>query len=201
MEMAVIQVPKTEMAANRPVGIMLTIGIFLFPILFAWFLLRRGYSGAARIFGFGWMSVIVALIILQPSKDESASSTTPAVDASAAPTDTEQPEFKPWLPEGFTKVSDVASKSNVKAGYQWTAAPESACEGATGCTAMTIIPAKACESLFVNLTIEDADGNNIGFTNSMATNVAKYQSAKMTFSTYVEGVQKFRIQEVSCRNY
>lgn len=197
--MAVVQARQTQVSGKRPVGAMLAVGIFLFPILFAWFLLRKGYSATARVMAFGWMIVIVAVIIMRPAKDSPAPAATPVADASTASVN-EEPKVKPWLLEGYTKVSDVASKSNVKAGFKRAWPDKSACAGATECEELTIIPAKACESLFVNMTIEDGDGNNIGFTNSMATNVAKYQPAKMIFTTYVEGARKFLLQEVSCRN-
>ena len=48
---------------TRKVGAALGIGIFLLPWLFAWFLLRKGYSAAARVISFGWMLIVVILVI------------------------------------------------------------------------------------------------------------------------------------------
>jgi hypothetical protein len=49
-------------AQPRKVGALLGIGILLMPYLFAWFLLRRGYSTRARVVAFGWMvGLVIAL--------------------------------------------------------------------------------------------------------------------------------------------
>lgn len=46
----------------RPVGPGLGVGIFLFPYIFAWFLLAPGYSKRARLIGFGWMAVTLLMV-------------------------------------------------------------------------------------------------------------------------------------------
>lgn len=48
--------------ATRHVSTRLAIGILLFPYIFAWFLLRQGYSTRDRIIGFGWMALMVVFI-------------------------------------------------------------------------------------------------------------------------------------------
>lgn len=40
---------------NKKVSIPLAIGIFLIPLIFAWFTLRKGYSKTARMISFGWL--------------------------------------------------------------------------------------------------------------------------------------------------
>ena len=47
--------PKFE----RRVSILLGIGIFLMPYIFAWFTLREGYSKSARFISFGWLLFLV----------------------------------------------------------------------------------------------------------------------------------------------
>ncbi|PSJ38390.1 J domain-containing protein [Allosphingosinicella deserti] len=42
--------------------------IFLMPYLFAWALLRPGYSRVARFVGFGWMILVVAAMLTNPDK-------------------------------------------------------------------------------------------------------------------------------------
>lgn len=42
---------------KRPVGILLGIGIFLIPGIFAWFTLRKGYSSLVRIVSFSWLVI------------------------------------------------------------------------------------------------------------------------------------------------
>ncbi|MDP3870431.1 Ltp family lipoprotein [Phenylobacterium sp.] len=52
-----------QRGATRKVGAALGIGIFILPWIFAWFLLRRGYSNTARLIAFGWMLTIVLFAI------------------------------------------------------------------------------------------------------------------------------------------
>lgn len=47
--------PKFE----RKVSILLGIGIFMMPYIFAWFTLREGYSKSARYISFGWLLFLV----------------------------------------------------------------------------------------------------------------------------------------------
>ncbi len=51
---------------ERKVSILLGIGIFLMPYIFAWFTLREGYSKPARFISFGWLVFIVYLSMQQP---------------------------------------------------------------------------------------------------------------------------------------
>ena len=44
---------------ERNVSILLGIGIFIMPYVFAWFTLRKGYSNAARFISFGWPLFLV----------------------------------------------------------------------------------------------------------------------------------------------
>jgi hypothetical protein len=44
------------------VGLLLGVGIVLMPYLFAWFVLRKGYSLGARLAAFGWLAFLVITI-------------------------------------------------------------------------------------------------------------------------------------------
>ncbi|WP_137819599.1 hypothetical protein [Pseudomonas sp. 2FG] len=46
---------RAPAVAQRSVGFWLGLGIFLVPMIFAWFLLRLGHSATSRIIGFGWL--------------------------------------------------------------------------------------------------------------------------------------------------
>ena len=48
---------------KRSVGFLLGIGIFLFPIIFAWFTLRKGHSTLSRVLSFGWLLLNMLIII------------------------------------------------------------------------------------------------------------------------------------------
>lgn len=49
---------QPPVTARRKVSVLLGIGIFLLPIVFTWFLLRRGHSVLSRILGFGWLVLV-----------------------------------------------------------------------------------------------------------------------------------------------
>ena len=79
-EAAISNEPKS--AAARKVGAALGIGIFILPWVFAWFLLRSGYSNTARLIAFSWMIVTVLLVIVgggDPGQPTTANSTPPQV--------------------------------------------------------------------------------------------------------------------------
>lgn len=53
---------KQDTPTARKVGILLFLGILLFPIVFTWFLLRRGHSRIAMVLGFAWLAASVLII-------------------------------------------------------------------------------------------------------------------------------------------
>ncbi|EOZ4792144.1 MULTISPECIES: OB-fold protein [Pseudomonas] len=71
------------LVVNRSVGFWLGVGVFLFPAVFVWFLLRQGHSTTSRVIGFAWLGL--ALFVLAGHE---RSDTRPA----AATTSQGQPE-------------------------------------------------------------------------------------------------------------
>lgn len=63
--------------------ILLPIGVLFFPYIFAWFLLRKGYSLFVRLLGFGWLAFMV-FHFWSPFNTSSTSSTTSQTSTSAA---------------------------------------------------------------------------------------------------------------------
>lgn len=59
----------------RRVGAGLAIGIFLMPVIFAWVLLRTGYTAGARIMSFGWLGLLVTFGALANGGSTPASNT------------------------------------------------------------------------------------------------------------------------------
>jgi len=47
-----------KQSPEREVGVWLGIGIFLFPIIFSWFTLRKGHSTLSRVVALGYLGVI-----------------------------------------------------------------------------------------------------------------------------------------------
>ncbi|MEI6223020.1 MAG: hypothetical protein WCP97_09755 [bacterium] len=50
---------RTKAVPQRKVGILLFIGILFLPIVFAWFLLRKGHSTLVRVLGFVWLIIFI----------------------------------------------------------------------------------------------------------------------------------------------
>lgn len=40
--------------------------VFLLPMVFVWFLLRNGHSAKQRLFGFGWLALLILASSLSP---------------------------------------------------------------------------------------------------------------------------------------
>ncbi|MFB2670200.1 hypothetical protein ACE02U_15635 [Shewanella xiamenensis] len=53
---------------NRKVSISLGLGIIFFPVIFAWFTLRKGHSTLARVLSFIWLAVILINVISGDNK-------------------------------------------------------------------------------------------------------------------------------------
>lgn len=47
--------PTAKSTEGKVTGL-LGVGIFLFPCLFAWFTLKKGFSTTARVVSFGWLA-------------------------------------------------------------------------------------------------------------------------------------------------
>ena len=61
--------PTAVLASEKKgieVSFLLGVGIFLMPFVFAWFLLRDGYSKKSRVISFVWMAISVLTLIRAP---------------------------------------------------------------------------------------------------------------------------------------
>lgn len=58
-------IPPLPLISQNPrkISILLAIGIFMMPYIFAWFTLREGYSKLVRYISFGWLLFLVFLSI------------------------------------------------------------------------------------------------------------------------------------------
>lgn len=50
---------RSTSGTSREVSVMLGIGIFFLPHVFAWFTLRRGHSVSSRFISFGWLLFLI----------------------------------------------------------------------------------------------------------------------------------------------
>jgi hypothetical protein len=67
-----MSVEAAQPETTRKVGIGLGIGIFLLPIVFSWFLLRKGHSTVSKVLGFGWLGLGLLIMISSPSSGTTA---------------------------------------------------------------------------------------------------------------------------------
>lgn len=58
--------PPINEDGSRPVEGWLKIMVFLIPMVFVWFLLRSGHSAKQRLFGFGWLALLILASTLSP---------------------------------------------------------------------------------------------------------------------------------------
>lgn len=63
---------------QRKVGALLALGILFAPFIFAWFLLRRGYSMRARFVGFAWLVALTAIMLSFPGGPTQVAETAPS---------------------------------------------------------------------------------------------------------------------------
>lgn len=81
---------------DRLVSLPLFLGIVVFPIIFVWFLLRKGYSARSRVMGFVWLVIHFFFVPIPDAFVPSASTTHTGLSAgstySAAPPVEQYPE-------------------------------------------------------------------------------------------------------------
>jgi len=62
----------TEQTEERKVGVMLGLGIFLMPLVFAWFTMRKGHTSKARVISLVWLGLtLLPVFASQADKDNS----------------------------------------------------------------------------------------------------------------------------------
>ncbi|MGU1251456.1 OB-fold protein [Pseudomonas aeruginosa] len=54
---------------NRSVGFWLGLGVLLFPVVFVWFLLRKGHSTTSRVIGFAWLAFALSVMAGHERRD------------------------------------------------------------------------------------------------------------------------------------
>ena len=105
---------------------------------------------------------------------------------------TEEDEKLKWIPAGYTVFDE-------KTAYKFSTKGSFTCEY-NRCSQIEIITKENCETLYAELVELDNDGNNVGFTNDMTSNVSAGQKAIMKFdiatdSTAVSG----KLSKINCR--
>jgi hypothetical protein len=107
---------------KRSVGILLGIGILLFPLIFAWFTLRRGHTAKAKIISFAWLAISIIFILAQDAGTKSSTSASPIV-ASVGSASSTEPPTKPVMQVNIRQIlsdyknNEVGADNKYKGNY------------------------------------------------------------------------------------
>lgn len=98
----------------------------------------------------------------------------------------------PWYPKGFNLYEeDIA--------WRWAERGEFRCSFGDICWGIFIVARNGCPSmLYAEITILDAAGTNIGFTNDTASSLRSGDEAKLVFEDFTPGADSARLAEISC---
>lgn len=113
-----------------------------------------------------------------------------------APTHTSAPAAAAWQPP----ASFALAPDDPTVAVRWMDTAEFKCTYSSGaCWGMEVVARDGCpSSLYVELSLMDATGAAVGYTNAVAGSVSPGQHAKLVFDTLKEGVAKARLTQVSC---
>ena len=111
---AAVQIPPAQ-AISRNVGFWLGVGIFLFPVIFVWFLLRQGHSTTSRVIGFAWLALMV---VAMASGDRPSSKPAPASRSQSQPAKVFAP-VEPLLEVSAQQLAQAYDRNTVAADQQF----------------------------------------------------------------------------------
>ena len=83
--------PVRVLEQPRTVGFWLGVGILVFPLVFAWFLLRKGHSTSSRVIGFVWLGLSLLAMTGQQAADTNSGSITRSNSAASSAPSTSRP--------------------------------------------------------------------------------------------------------------
>lgn len=109
--------PEFSLQPERKVGILLFIGIFLWPIIFAWFLIRKGHTLLARGLGFGWL-IFTCLVLFV--KAFSPSSLQPTTSERLVQASTEHNKNLPKMIDSSTRLDSISAGPGNQLVYYYT---------------------------------------------------------------------------------
>ena len=102
---------------QRKVGFLLGLGIFLIPIVFVWFLLRKGHSTLSRVLGFGWLALCVIAVVSSSGTSPSASSNGTAQTGTDAAVAAFKVGDSVELPGAAVQITSIKTRDTVGGEY------------------------------------------------------------------------------------
>jgi hypothetical protein len=102
------------------------------------------------------------------------------------------PDVQPWsAPAGMTKYDSTTA-------YAWVTPKTGECIS-DRCWAMDVVTRDGCPtSLYVELSLTDSAGTNVGFTNDVAGVVSAGQKAHLIFDSFEDAASKATLADVTC---
>ncbi|HBO7921128.1 TPA: hypothetical protein L5C37_005422 [Pseudomonas aeruginosa] len=111
---AAVQIPPAQ-AVSRSVGFWLGVGIFLFPVVFVWFLLRQGHSTTSRVIGFAWLAIA---LVAMASGDRPSSKPSATSNSQSQPTKVAAPA-EPLIEVSAQQLAQAYDRNTVAADQQF----------------------------------------------------------------------------------
>lgn len=111
---AAVQVQPTP-AISRSVGFWLGVGIFLFPVVFVWLLLRQGHSTTSRVIGFAWLAIA---LVAMASGDRPSSNPSATSNSQSQPTKVAAP-VEPSIEVSAQQLAQAYDRNTVAADQQF----------------------------------------------------------------------------------
>ncbi|HDQ4105130.1 TPA: hypothetical protein P8O53_003618 [Pseudomonas aeruginosa] len=102
-------------AISRSVGFWLGVGVFLFPVVFVWFLLRQGHSTTSRVIGFAWLAVV---LVAMASGDRPSSKPATTSSSQSHPAKEVAP-VEPQLEVSAQQLAQAYDRNTVAADQQF----------------------------------------------------------------------------------
>jgi len=99
----------------------------------------------------------------------------------------------PWYPKGYSEFESGIAYKWLTYGQQFSCTYSS-----SYCWGLNVRSKLGCNSLYVEITILDSAGNNIGYTNDTTSGLQPGQTAKMIFDSFEDNASKATLAKVSC---
>lgn len=109
----------------------------------------------------------------------------------------------PWWPSSFSGIPPLCvaafSSSTCNQEFAYTEVPGGKCPPlASGCASIMIYSRNQCSKVYVELKLSDPYETNLGFVNSIVSNMGSEDTALLTLPWFINGVTGWYFNEVSC---
>jgi hypothetical protein len=108
-----------------------------------------------------------------------------------------------WWPNEFKGIPPLCvanfTSSTCNQDFAYAEVPGAKCPAlASGCTSIMIYARAQCSNVYVELKLIDPYETNLGFANSVISNMGSRETAFLTIPWFVNGVTGWQFNEVSC---